>query len=90
MGAARAGICCNCGGWPSAERGSVIARSTSMLRGIGIRTLFLIGVIVVVGLWLMKVAFKIAGAAIQFGIAIVLILVAVAAFTIAARKFKGR
>lgn len=61
-----------------------------MLRGIGIRALLLIVVAVVVGLWLLKVAFKLAGAAIHIGIAVVLIAAAIAAFSLAARKFKSR
>jgi hypothetical protein len=61
-----------------------------MLRGIGLRALILIAVIVIVGIWVLNIAMDVAGAAIKFGIAIALIVFAIAAFTIAARKFKRR
>lgn len=65
-------------------------RMNRTVRGIGIRAVILVIGILLVGFWLLSLAFKIAGGLIHIALAIGLVLVAVAAFSIAARKFKRR
>jgi hypothetical protein len=64
------------------------ARQTA--RGIGIRALILIAGIVLVGFWLISLAFKIAGAAIHLLLWIGLILVVAGAVAVVARRVKRR
>lgn len=64
------------------------ARGTA--RGIGIRALILIVGIVLVGIWLVSLAMKIAGAAIQLLLWVGLILVIAGAFAVVRHRFRRR
>lgn len=60
------------------------------VRGIGIRAVLLLIGIVLVGLWLVSLAFKIAGAAIHFLLVLGLLLVVAAVVSRGVRRFRGR
>ncbi|HVE71552.1 MAG TPA: hypothetical protein VNI54_09315 [Thermoanaerobaculia bacterium] len=62
----------------------------STLRGMGIRAVILIIGIVLVGIWLVSLAMKIAGAAIHFLLIVGLLLVVAAVLIYVARHFKRR
>lgn len=62
----------------------------STLRGMGIRAVLLVIGIVLVGIWLVSLAMKIAGAAIHFLLIIGLLLVVAAVLSHVARRFKRR
>ena len=62
----------------------------STLRGIGIRAAVLIIGIVLVGIWLVSLAMKIAGAAIQFLLIAGLLLVVAAVLSYVVHRFKRR
>jgi hypothetical protein len=59
-------------------------------RGIGIRALLLIIGIVIVGIWLLSLAFKIAGAAIHLMLWVGVILIVAGAIAYAVHRFKRR
>lgn len=64
------------------------ARTTA--RGIGLRALLLIIGILLIGGWLLSLAFKIAGAAIHLLLWIGLILIVAGAIAVVMNKFKRR
>lgn len=57
-------------------------------KGIGIRALILIAGIIILGVWLISLAFKIAGAFIHLMLWAAVILIAVGAIAIFARRFR--
>lgn len=59
-------------------------------RGIGIRALILLAGVVLVGIWLLSLAFKIAGAAIHLLLWIGLILIVAAALAVVVQRFRRR
>lgn len=59
-------------------------------RGIGIRALVLVGGIVLLGLWLVSLALKIAGAAIHLLLWLGLILIAAGAIALVVRRVRRR
>lgn len=59
-------------------------------RGIGIRALLLLAGVVLVGIWLLSLAFKIAGAAIHLLLWIGLILIVAAALAVVVQRFRRR
>lgn len=59
-------------------------------RGIGIRALILLGGIVLVGIWLMSLALKIAGAAIHLLLWLGLILIIAGVIAVALHRFRRR
>jgi high-affinity Fe2+/Pb2+ permease len=62
----------------------------STVRGIGIRAVILIIGIILVGVWLVSLALKIAGAAIHFLLIVGLLLVVAAVLSYVAHRFKRR
>ena len=64
------------------------ARGTA--RGIGIRALVLLAGIVLVGIWLVSLALKIAGAAIQLLLWLGLILIVAGVIAMVMRRFRRR
>lgn len=59
-------------------------------KGIGIRALILIAGIIILGVWLISLAFKIAGAFIHLMLWAAVILIVVGAIAIFARRFRRR
>ena len=57
-------------------------------KGIGIRALVLIAGIIILGIWLVSLAFKIAGAAIHLLLWLAVILCVIGALAIVARRFR--
>ena len=64
------------------------ARSTA--RGIGIRALILVAGLLILGLWVVSLAFKLAGAAIHLLLWIGLILVAAGVVAVVLHRFRRR
>ena len=57
-------------------------------RGIGIRALILVAGVIILGIWLVSLAFKIAGAFIHLLLWLAVILIAIGTIAIFARRFR--